>query len=248
MAQVVAPSAGDAAPVWTATAAGRPTLLLLPTIHALTTDDPRIDKRLAQVAGRVQGRCAGSADGMGQTGTVRPAAIWPLWSGGQPDESRRDPLTAEELARCARLSDQEIVPFLQLKPWLAALAVNELRMAGHAAKQNPHAKPVVALAGIDMRLLDIAQKNNMPVIFLETVEQGLKLFDDMPPDEQDAYLHSACTDLTGRAPGDVDIGDLERAWLDSDMVRLEQLATTRDPACESITGQCKPSHHRQGHP
>lgn len=227
-AQTPTSRATDSAPLWTATAPGRPTLLLLPTIHKLPADDPRIDDRLSQVASRAEALVLEGPLTVGKK-ELPKVLRYGLYGPRDNITNHVSTLTAETLARCARQSDQNIVPFFQLKPWLAALAVDGARMAGRLPGQTKDGKPSPLKAGIDERLLKIAQRNMMPVIYLETTERAMQMFDDMPADEQEAYLKNRCASLNGPAPGDVDLNELEQAWLDSDTARIEQISTTRDP-------------------
>jgi uncharacterized protein YbaP (TraB family) len=227
-AQTLTPPATDSAPLWTATAPGRPTLLLLPTIHKLPADDPRIDDRLSQAASRAEALVLESPLSVGKK-DLPMVLRYGLYGSRDNITNHVSTLTAEALARCARQSNENIVRFFQLKPWLAALAVDGARMAGRLPGQTKDGKPSPLRAGIDERLLKIAQRNMMPVIYLETIEQAMEMFDDMPADEQEAYLKNRCAGLTGPAPGELNLSELEQAWLDSDTARIEQISTTRDP-------------------
>ncbi|MFM0209185.1 TraB/GumN family protein [Paraburkholderia sediminicola] len=227
-AQTPNPPAGNSAPVWTATAPGRPTLLLLPTIHMLTIDDPRIDEWLAQIAGRAQ---AVVLEGPLSYTKKELQTVLRLGLYGTEDNltNHVTSMTTEELARCARLSGLDIVPFLQLKPWLASMTVNSHRLTDRSVARAPGINPSVFYDGIDVRLFHLAQQKMIPLIYLETLPQALKFYDEIPTDAQDAYLQGTCNELTGRTPGDLDINEIERAWLNSDVTRLGQLITTRNP-------------------
>ncbi|WP_322014268.1 TraB/GumN family protein [Paraburkholderia sp. J12] len=218
----------DGPPLWTATAPGRPTLLLLPTIHFLSINDARVDPWLAQLATRVQAIVLEVPPSLNRS-ELQMARRFGIYDTADNLTNHARSMTAEQLAGCARQSGLNIVQFLQLKPWLAAMVLDTRRMTGRTPAQQASGSLPADHAGIDLRLFHLAQKNMIPLIYLETLPQALKLFDDMPFEEQDASLYGACHDLTGTTPGDLNLNELEEAWLDGDASRLGKLITTRDP-------------------
>ena len=113
-AQTPTPPVASSAPIWTATAPGRPTLLLLPTIHKLTVDDPRIEDWLSQVAGRAEAVVLEAP--LSVSKKELPTVLRHGQYGPQDNITNHvTTLTAEALARCARQSNLKIVPFFQLK-------------------------------------------------------------------------------------------------------------------------------------
>lgn len=227
-AQTATPPKPNSAPLWTATAPDRPTLLLLPTIHKLALDDPRVDDWLSQIAGRAEAVVLEAPFVLGkeELSTVFHYGLYP------PQDNISNhvtTLTPEALARCAKQSNLNLVRFFQAKPWLDSMVVNVARMQNHTSLQTDRSKLAQIRPGIDERLLNIAQRNMMPVIYLETLDQALTIFDDMPADEQEAQLAFNCAIITSHVPGELDLGAIEKAWLDSDITGMEQLLTRHDP-------------------
>lgn len=223
-----APSAENSAPLWTATAPGRPTLLLLPTIHKLAFNDPRVDDWLSQVAGRAEAVVLEAPIVLGQKDlpTINRHGLY------APRDNMTNhvmTLTAESLAGCARQSQLDIVRFFQMKPWLASMTVDARRWRHHTSAETGGAQDPQFSAGIDERLLEVAQRHMVPVIYLETLDEALTLYDGMPSNEQEAMLTMSCAGLTRFMPGEVDVRQLQQAWLDSDIAQIEQLVTSRDP-------------------
>ncbi|WP_164707810.1 TraB/GumN family protein [Paraburkholderia phosphatilytica] len=218
-------------PLWTATSPGHPTLLLVPTIHRLESDDPRIDAALEKIVARAEAVVFEAPI------TMTPEQMMPVMRrfGVYPTDdnvtNHVSTMTPEQLASCAREGGIDIVPFLQLKPWLAALSVDFGKRGKHAdSKHATGDAGNFGYPGIDQRLLRIATDRKLPVIYLETFERGLQMFADMPADDQAAMLKAGCDDAAGRStPGDVDLGQLQTAWTAGDIGRLEKLIVKRNP-------------------
>jgi len=88
----------------------------------------------------------------------------------------------------------------QLKPWLAALTVLQLRMA--QLRYDPK-------LGVDQHFADLAQADGKPVLGLETLAQQLAMFDGMPPPDQRALLLQSLEEAAGLGEG---LGQMLDAW------------------------------------
>lgn len=216
--------------VWTATLPDHPTLLLVPTIHRLADDDPRIDVALGALADRVQ---AIVLEAPLRPTPVQAAAIfrrYGVYPASDNITNHVSGMTAERLAQCARQSGHNVFTFFQLKPWLAALAAMYGRKAPDTAEPGGRLPLMLGYQGIDQRLSSIAQAKKMPLIYLETDERGFRLFSEVPPMAQEAMLIASCENLAGvRVPGTADLHALEAAWISGDAALLDRLLTTRDP-------------------
>ncbi|WP_321813501.1 MULTISPECIES: TraB/GumN family protein [unclassified Paraburkholderia] len=229
-------SAEDHPPVWVARSPDHPTLILLPTIHALAIDDPRVNAALASLATGVQAIVleTHTQPTPEDTQTIKRIGLYPA---SDSLANHVSSMTAESLARCARESGADIRTFFQTKPWLAGFAVEAVRLhqwqwvsnGGKRAHFVKAAAPLV-FPGIDERLETLARHRQIPLIYLETMEQGMQLFDDMPAADQEAFLQGVCTGLHGgRSPGEVSYESFQSAWAVGDAAALERLANARYP-------------------
>ncbi|WP_167760087.1 TraB/GumN family protein [Paraburkholderia pallida] len=226
----------DRPPVWTASAPGHPTLLLLPTLHGLASDDPRVDAALAALAQRVQAIVleAHTQPTPEDAQTIRRIGFYPA---SDNLSNHMHSMTAESLARCARESGADIHVFFQTKPWLAGFSVEAVRLhqwhwqrkAGATRLHFVKSSAPLVFRGIDERLETIARRGMIPLIYLETMEQAMRLFDDMPSDDQEAFLQGVCAGLHGQSPGEVSYEALQTAWAAGDVATLERLAMMRFP-------------------
>ncbi|WP_322093828.1 TraB/GumN family protein [Paraburkholderia bannensis] len=229
-------AAEDHPPVWVARSPGHPTLILLPTIHALASDDPRVNAALASIANGVQAIVleTHTKPTPEDTQTVRRIGFYPA---NDNLTNHVSSMTAESLARCARDSGADIHAFFQTKPWLAGFAVQAVRLhqwrwASDGAKHVRFVRTASPLVfpGIDERLETLAHGRQIPLIYLETMEQGMQLFDDMPAADQEAFLAGVCAGLRGvKTPGEVSYESFQAAWTSGDVAALEHLANARYP-------------------
>ncbi len=233
-AQEAAP--GYRPPVWTASLPGHPTLLLLPTIHGLAHDDPRIDAALAALADGVQAVVLETNVNPTHE-NVQTILRYGLYPASDNLSNHMQSMSAEALAHCARDSGADIKLFFQHKPWFAGFLVDAVRL--HADRfewkngaTHPHLVPTgesLVFAGIDFRLEAIAQRRSIPLIYLETMEQGMSLFDTMPAADQDAFLQGECAGLHGARQGAASYAQFQQAWVAGDAAQLERLAMARYP-------------------
>ncbi|WP_321787501.1 TraB/GumN family protein [Paraburkholderia sp. J94] len=222
--------------LWTASLPGHPTLLLLPTIHGLASDDPRIDAALAALADRVQA-IALETNVSPTHDNVQTILRYGLYPAADNLTNHMQSMSAEALAHCARDSGADIKVFFQHKPWLAGFVVDAVRLHEQRFEREDGAKPPrfvptgesLVFAGIDARLESIAQRQRIPLIYLETIEQGMRLFDEMPAADQEAFLQGECAGLHGARQGAASYAQFQQAWVTGDAAQLERLAMARFP-------------------
>ncbi|CAM2146054.1 TraB/GumN family protein [Pararobbsia alpina] len=216
--------------IWTATSPGHPTLLLVPTIHRLALDDPRLNVALGALADKVQAVVLeapldASPDVVG--GVFRRHGIYAT-EDNLANHTRS--LTAARLAQCARQSGLDVFRFFHLKPWLAALAVTFRPGAQDAGTPDGAMPQALNYDGIDQRLSEIAKTKGIPLIYLESTERAFNLYIDMVPDEQEALLSASCDTVAGvMVPGNLDMVAAQAAWVSGNAQELGRLITARDP-------------------
>jgi uncharacterized protein YbaP (TraB family) len=221
-------------PIWTASLPGHPTLLLLPTLHGLASDDPRIDATLASLADGVQAIVLETNvyPSRENVQTILRIGLYPV---SDNLSNHVHSMTAESLARCARDSGADIKVFFQHKPWLAGFVIEAVRQhvdrfewkAGAKRPRFVQTGAPSVFPGIDARLETIAARRQIPVIYLETMEQGMHLFDDMPDADQEAFLQSECAALHGVRQGLASYAQFQQAWTSGDAAQLERYAMAR---------------------
>lgn len=185
------------------------TLYLLGTVHVLRPDTvwrtPVIDRALAQ------------ADELWiEVEADDPAAMQPLVAryGLDPANPLSSKLTAEQKARldaAAAGMGASGAALEPLRPWLAALTLSmgPLVKAGY----DP-------ASGVESKLKAAARDAGKPIRTLETLEQQIGFFADLPPAVEMAFLMSALDEMeTGPAMLDA----LVAAWSAGDAQALDAL-------------------------
>ncbi len=201
------PAAADPA-VWVVRDADS-TLYLLGTVHVLRPDTvwrtPVIDRAL------------GEADELWiEVEADDPAAMQPLVRryGLDPDHPLSSKLSAEQKARldaAAAGMGASGAALEPLRPWLAALTLSmgPLVKAGY----DP-------ASGVESKLKAAARDAGKPIRTLETLEQQIGFFADLPPAVEMAFLLSALDEMeTGPAMLDA----LVAAWSAGDAQALDEL-------------------------
>lgn len=201
------PAAADPA-VWVVRDADS-TLYLLGTVHVLRPDTvwrtPAIDKALAE------------ADELWiEVEADDPAAMQPLVRryGLDPANPLSSKLTPEQKARldaAAAGMGASGAALEPLRPWLAALTLSmgPLVKAGY----DP-------ASGVESKLKAAAREAGKPIRTLETLEQQIGFFADLPPAVEMAFLLSALDEMeTGPAMLDA----LVAAWSAGDVEALDEL-------------------------
>jgi uncharacterized protein YbaP (TraB family) len=185
------------------------TIYLFGTVHVLRPDQ-------AWLTPRIEAALDASDELVIELAEVDdPEAMMPLVQRHGLDLTRRlrDRLSPADRARleadAAALGANPAV-FDQMRPWMAALqlSVGTLRLAGYNAE-----------AGVDRALKARAVAAGKPVRALETAEQQIRLFADMPPDLEMRLLGQSLDEFD-TAPKT--FGPLSRGWLRGDLRVLER--------------------------
>ena len=185
------------------------TIYLLGTVHVLKADtqwrSPMIDKALEE-----------SADLWIEVEADDPAVMQPLVMkyGLDPANPLSKKISAERFAQldaAARAMGATGAAFDPMRPWLAGitLSVAPLLKAGYDPK-----------SGVEARLKDAAKAAGKPIRTLETPEQQIRFFADLPPAIEMAFLDSAL-DEASESEGMIDA--MVAAWLAGDVEALERL-------------------------
>ena len=129
-------------------------------------------------------------------------------------------LTSDQKAKLAKVAKQYGIPpatLEPLKPWLVAvmLTVLQVQKAGYDPK-----------AGVDHLLKAQAEKEGDKVMGLETMEQQLSLFSQIPERDQTAFLDQTLEDA---AEGVALLDRMAKAWSEGD----------NDTLAEVISGEMK---------
>jgi uncharacterized protein YbaP (TraB family) len=185
------------------------TLYLLGTVHVLKPDTvwrtPAIDAALA------------SADELWiEVETDDAAALAPLVRrhGRDPERPLSSKLTADQKARldaAAVAMGASSADFEPLRPWLAGLqlSMGPLMQVGY----DP-------ASGVEARLKALAREAGKPVRTLETLEQQIGFFADLPADAELAFLLSALDEVDS---GPAMLDALVAAWSAGDVEALDAL-------------------------
>lgn len=215
--------------IWIASAQGRPTLLLLPTIHLLEFEGPRVDARLSRLVDKVTAVVVETSEAELKSKWARLKS-YTMYPADDNLTNHTKLLTPEELAGCALREGRPLVQFLQFKPWLAASDIETHRVVSRVTPKGLAAtSEIVFFAGIDRRLNALATQDHKPLIALETPEEAFGMLDSIPASRQDAWLSDACSGETGSTAAEISLGDLERAWLSGDFREIEPLLAEIQP-------------------
>ena len=98
-----------------------------------------------------------------------------------------------------------------MRPWLVGMLVDLAPVA--AAGYDPS-------SGADVVLSALAHSESKPIMGFETAEQQIRLFADLPLDQQIAYLENALDDVD---KGKADLDKIMTAWAAGDVPALETL-------------------------
>lgn len=145
-----------------------------------------------------------------------------LWKYGKdpahPLSTKLTPAERQKLRDAAKQAGIPPVAFESLRPWLAALQLGKAPMI--AAGYNPE-------MGVDRQLLNDAKVGHKPVMGLETTEQQMRFFADLPPKVELALLTQT---LDHGAEGAAQLDQLAGAWLAGDVDALNALLKQEDMA------------------
>jgi uncharacterized protein YbaP (TraB family) len=145
-----------------------------------------------------------------------------LWKYGKdpahPLSTKLTPDERQKLRDAAAKAGIPPVAFESLRPWLAALQLGKAPMM--QAGYNPE-------MGVDRQLLADAKAGSKPVMGLETTEQQMRFFADLPPQVELALLTQT---LDHGSEGAAQLDQLAGAWLAGDVDALNALLKQEDMA------------------
>lgn len=186
------------------------TIYLFGTIHLLK---PGTDWRSDKIAAALK-----SSDALwlelaeGGKGAMTEAALWKFGKDpAHPLSTKLTPDARQRLREAAKRAGIAPVSLESLRPWLAAITLGSapLQMAGYESAQ-----------GVDNQLLADAKAASKPVKGLETAEQQLRFFAELPPELELALL-TQTIEMQTEAPDQLD--QLAGAWLAGDVDKLGTL-------------------------
>ena len=207
---ILAPLYGRAEPALWKVRGPHATVWLFGTIHALKPDlawrTPRIEAALR--ASRALWLEIADAD--------TPASAAPLFKryGEDPNQILAQVIPPADSARLdgalapSRLTAAQVQ---HMRPWLVGMLVDLAPVV--AAGYDPG-------SGADVVLSALARGERKPVLGFETSEQQVRLFADLPLDQQIAYLESALDDVD---KGKAELDLIMAAWATGDVPALETL-------------------------
>jgi uncharacterized protein YbaP (TraB family) len=137
----------------------------------------------------------------------------------RPPERLSDHLTAEQHAAVANASAKLNLPMPLLdtmKPWMAAMALSEQMIANAGYDPN---------SGVERTLLPMAVAAGKEIRKLETVEEQLLVFADLPEKVQINYLISGIDEIDKEPTL---LGDLVSAWSKGDVEKLDKIMIEDD--------------------
>lgn len=118
------------------------------------------------------------------------------------------PTAYAEAARKANNLQINLDMLSSIKPWFVALTVLQLELAKHGFDPS---------SGIDFYFTERARSDNKPIRGLESLEEQLQIFDDMPMDKQSDFLLMSLEDAQTM---DQELGKLLKAWRAGDAATL----------------------------
>ncbi len=143
--------------------------------------------------------------------TARLVAFLGTYQDGGNLRQAVDGATWQKLQQAAEAMGLPVKMLARQKPWFAAmtLAMAALQKSGYDSRW-----------GIDTHFLQRATAEGMPIMELETLEEQLRLFDDLPAAVQQAMLLQSLHELERSAKY---FGTMLKAWQRGDATALERL-------------------------
>ncbi|WP_165837676.1 TraB/GumN family protein [Zavarzinia aquatilis] len=195
------------------------TVYLFGTIHVLRADTDWMSPRIREAFEGADRLWLETETGAG-LGMMMPLMRYGMdWKVSLA--SRLGPEDTARLTAIAVKAGMSPATFRYMRPWLVALTLATVPMAD---------KGFNSTEGADVTFEHEATAMKKPIHRLETVSQQLRIFADLPPDEEMAMLRDAIDALSasqdGRGDkgdegaGDIDIGDMIDAWMAGDVERL----------------------------
>lgn len=213
------PFAGTAAaePALWVVKSGDATIYLFGTVHLLRPDAdwraPKIKQAFDQ-SGTLWLELEDAANG-----TLDEKLLWKYGKDpAHPLSTKLKPAERQKLRDVATKAGIPPVALESLRPWLAALQLGKAPML--KAGYNPE-------MGVDRQLLAEAKTGKKPVLGLETTEQQMRFFADLPPKAELALLTQT---LDHGDEGAALLDQLAGAWLAGDVDALNALLKQEDMA------------------
>lgn len=188
------------------------TIYLLGTIHMLPKGTewrtPKIDKALdesSELYLEIADVSSFVAQGV--------AAILMLRFGLSPSKPLSSRLTADqykELDKAARSAGFDAQSLNPMRPWLAAMMIQTGQMMQSGMEQEP---------GVDVQLQKQFAKRRAPVKGFETLSQQVRVFSDLPEEDEMAFLIDT---LEAGDVGSDSFEDLVDSWKAGDIKSLEK--------------------------
>jgi uncharacterized protein YbaP (TraB family) len=115
-----------------------------------------------------------------------------------------------EASKAADTLDIELEMLNATEPWLAALTIVELQMAKLGFNSS---------LGVEFHFLNRALQDSKPIQGLETIEEQVAIFDQLPVDEQSRFLLKTLEDAQTIEEG---LDALIEAWRAADLGKMRQ--------------------------
>lgn len=195
------------------------TIYLFGTIHVLRPDTDWMSPRIRE-AFEGADRLWLETDAAPGLGMVMPLMRYGMdWKVSLA--SRLGPEDTARLSAIATRAGMSPATFRYMRPWLVALTLASLPMSNRGFD---------SAEGADIAFEHEATAMKKPIRRLETISQQLRIFADLPPEEEMAMLREAIDALSaptdgrgdkgGEGTGAPDIADMIDAWMAGDVERL----------------------------
>ncbi len=192
------------------------TIYLFGTVHVLPDDlewrTPLIDEAMAE-ASVVYFETDIDPNPIEITRIVSNLGLYP------PGEKLSDRLTPEQTAMLAAACDELGVSFAvvdSMKPWMGALTLAERVIV--EAGYNPQ-------SGVERTLSPIAKNSGAEIRRLETIEEQLRVFADLPEETQIRYLMEGLDEISEEP---VILHELVQAWANGDVDKLVEIMISEE--------------------
>lgn len=142
-----------------------------------------------------------------------------------PDKSLHKMLAPEYRAKLDKVGQSVGVPpaaLDRMRPWLAAIMLTSLNLVKQTSKDGKPVDPSAAmtdLAGVDMQLWTWGKSAGKELGALETAEDQIRIFADMPENQQVQFLIATLEEVS--AP-QATLDALFDAWKKGDVAKLDK--------------------------
>ncbi len=130
-------------------------------------------------------------------------------AGSNLAESLGDAKWAQAQALAAQI-DLQLDMLAGVRPWLAALTVTQLRLMQMGFSPE---------YGLEVQMTGWATRDGKPIAGLETPEEQIALFADLPEDEQIEMLMQSLADAVSIQQ---DVDNIVEGWMRGDLARMER--------------------------